>query len=207
MIAGILLAAGRSQRMGQPKLLLPWHGVPLVRHAAQTALASDLDELLVVVGHRAEDVKAAVMDLPVRIVHNDAFWEGQSTSIRAGILALRQEAEAVVVLLADHPLLQPATVDALLANYAAAAAPIVVPRYAGRRGNPVLLARSLFPALLALRGDQGARPLLQNYAEQITWLDVADEGILLDVDTPEMFQSLIERNVSRASKSEGGMPA
>ncbi len=206
MITGILLAAGRSQRMGQPKLLLPWHGVPLVRHAAEIALASKLAELLVVVGHRAEHVKAALGDLPVRIVHNDGFLAGQSTSIQAGILALRQDAEAVVVLLADQPLLQAATVNALLAAYAASAAPIVAPRYAGRRGNPVLLARSLFPALLALTGDQGARPLLRNHAAQIAWVDVADEGILLDVDTPEMFQSLMERNVSRAGKSEGGMP-
>ncbi len=193
MIAGILLAAGRSQRMGQPKLLLPWRGVPLVRHVAQIALDSNLDELLVVVGHRADHVRAALEGLPVRIVHNASFLEGQSTSIQAGVQALRQDTEAVAVMLGDQPLLEPATVNMLLAAYKVSAAPIVVPRYKGRRGNPVVLEQSLFPALLALTGDEGARPILRKQEAQIHWVDVADEGILLDVDTPEMFASVVER--------------
>ena len=193
MIAGVLLAAGRSERMGQPKLLLPWQGVPLIRHMAQIALASELDELIVVTGHRAQHMAAALAELPLRLVHNAQFLDGQSTSLRAGIAALAPEVEAAVVLLADHPLLQPATIDALLACYRRADAPLAVPRYEGRRGNPVLFGRALFGELLEITGDQGARAVVKAHAAQIAWVDVADEGILLDLDTPDMYAQLADR--------------
>lgn len=193
MIPGILLAAGRSQRMGQPKLLLPWHGVPLVRHTAQIALASKLDELIVVTGHRAEHVRAALDGLQVTIVHNDAFLDGQSTSVRAGVAALGPEVQAAVILLADHPLLQPTTIDALIDTYLQEQPLIVVPRYKEQRGNPVLFGRTLFPQLAVLTGDQGARPVLMAHGEHVRYVDVVDQGILLDLDTPEMYQELWDR--------------
>jgi molybdenum cofactor cytidylyltransferase len=194
VIAGILLAAGRSLRMGQPKLLLPWDGAPLVRHVAQLALRSSLDELVVVIGYRAEHVSAALAGLPLRIVHNQAFLDGQSTSLRVGIAALSSAAEAAVLLLADQPLLQPATIDALIERYRAQQAPVVVPRYAGQRGNPVLFARELFAALQTIGGDQGARGVIQQQRDRVEWLDTADEGVLLDIDTPDMYQRLLDRN-------------
>lgn len=193
MIAGVLLAAGRSERMGQPKLLLPWHGIPLVRHATLTALEAQLDELVVVVGYAADRVGAALADLPVRVVVNQAFAAGQSTSVAAGIGALAPRTTAAVVLLADHPLLQPATIKALTDTFVQTNAPIVVPRYQGRRGNPVLFGSTVFPELRGLSGDQGARGLFTTYGEHVQWVDVADEGIVLDVDTPTMYQALIER--------------
>ncbi len=193
MIAGVLLAAGRSERMGQPKLLLPWHDMPLVRHAALIALASQLDKLVVVVGHAAEQVQTVLADLSLRIVVNDAFAEGQSTSLATGIGALNSHVDGAVVLLADQPMLQPATINALIETYAQLKAPIVVPRYAGRRGNPVLFDRSMFAELQAVRGDQGARSLFTRHAQRVHWVDVADEGTLLDVDMPAMYQELLDR--------------
>jgi molybdenum cofactor cytidylyltransferase len=193
MIAGILLAAGRSQRMGQPKLLLPWQGIPLIRHVAQLALRSKLDELVVVVGHRAEHIRAGLEHVPVRIVENEHFLDGQSTSVRAGILALNEDVKAVVVLLADQPLLQPATIDQLIGAFLNTAAPIVAPRYNGQRGNPMLFSRALFGELQQLQGDKGARGVVAKYAHHIEWVDVPDEGILLDIDTPDMYQQLADR--------------
>jgi molybdenum cofactor cytidylyltransferase len=193
MITGILLAAGRSTRMGQPKLLLPWGNIQLVRHVAQIALRSVLDDLLVVTGHRAEHVQAALAGLPVTLVHNEAFLDGQSTSVRAGIAALSDDAEAAVILLADQPLLRSATIDALIKAYRAHHPPIVAPQYQGQRGNPVLFDRMLFPALLAIQGDQGARPVLQTHRQQIHLVDVADNGVLLDLDTPDAYQQLWDR--------------
>jgi molybdenum cofactor cytidylyltransferase len=190
MITGILLAAGRSQRMGQPKLLLPWGNLPLVRHAVQIALDSKLDEVIVVTGYLAEHIAVALHGLPMKLVHNAAFLEGQSTSVRAGVEALDADVEAVVMLLADQPLLQASTIDALLDTFRHQQAPIVVPRYNGQRGNPVLFARSLFGELLMLAGDQGARPVLAMHAEDIRFVDVADEGMVLDLDTPEAYQRL-----------------
>jgi molybdenum cofactor cytidylyltransferase len=182
--------------MGQPKLLLPWDGAPLVRHVAQLALRSRLDELIVVIGHRAEHISAALADLPLRIVRNQEFLDGQSTSLRAGIAALSAPTQAALVLLADQPLLQPATIDALIERYRAQHAPIVAPRYAGQRGNPVLFARELFAALQTIGGDQGARGVIQQQQEHVQWLDTTDEGVLLDIDTPEMYQRLLDRSTS-----------
>jgi molybdenum cofactor cytidylyltransferase len=192
MIAGVLLAAGRSQRMGQSKLLLPWHGVPLVRYAAQIALRSKIDELLVVVGHRAEHVKEALDGLPVRIVPNNAFLEGQSTSIRAGIAALDLSTAAVLILLADQPLIQAQTLDMLIEVYRREQPLIVAPRYKEQRGNPVLFARTLFPQLLKIAGDEGARAILKAYAPQTVMVDVADEGVVLDIDTPQAYRQVWE---------------
>jgi molybdenum cofactor cytidylyltransferase len=194
MIAGVLLAAGRSQRMGQPKLLLPWRGMPLIRYVVQQMLDTQLDELIVVIGHRADHVIAALEGLAVRIVLNTDFLDGQSTSLRAGIAAVHSEASAVVVLLADQPLLQPQTVDALIERYRQEQSLIIVPRCEGRRGNPVLFDRRLFPDLLAITGDQGARNVIKVYEQQIDWLNTTDGGTLLDIDTPQMYEQLVERS-------------
>jgi molybdenum cofactor cytidylyltransferase len=194
MISGILLAAGRSSRMGQPKLLLPWGNIQLVRHVAQIALRSALDSLIVVTGHRAEHVQAALDGLPVTLVHNDAFLDGQSTSVRAGIAGLGANVEAALILLADQPLLQSSTIDALIATYRQHQPRIVAPLYQGQRGNPVLFDRTLFAELNALHGDQGARPVLQVHAQQLHLVDVADEGVLLDLDTPDAYQKLWARS-------------
>lgn len=200
MIAGVLLAAGRSQRMGQPKLLLPWQGVPLIHFVAQQILRSQLDELIVVVGHRSEHLIAALDGLALRIVRNDDFLDGQSTSLRAGINALDTSVSAALVLLADQPLLQPATIDALIEVYAREQPPIVLPRYEGQRGNPVLFDRSLFAELVVITGDQGARSVLKAHAQSIRWLDTTDGGILLDIDTPDAYGALIERSGATAKE-------
>lgn len=190
MITGVVLAAGRSQRMGQPKLLLPWRGHSIVRAVVETALRSRLDRVVVVTGYRAEHVAAALESLPIDLIPNDSFLDGQSTSLHAGITAAGTAA-AIVVLLADQPLVQPATIDALIAAFERDGSPIVVPRYHGQRGNPVLLARPLFPELLAIEGDQGARPVLQAHADQVAWIDVDDLGVTLDIDTPDGYARLV----------------
>lgn len=189
VIVGVLLAAGRSMRMGRPKQLLPWRGVPLVRHMAHIALATQLRELVVVTGAAAQAVHAALGDLPVRVVHNPAFEQGQSTSLRVGIQALPPGVDAAMVLLVDQPLLQPATIDALIAAWRPPWQ-IVAPRYAGQRGHPVLFARALFDQLCALQGDRGARNLLERYAAQSLLVDVTDGGVVLDMDTPDVYRRL-----------------
>lgn len=202
MIAGVVLAAGRSRRMGQPKLLLPWQGVPLVRFVAQQILQSRLDDLIVVAGHRSEHLIAVLDGLAVRIIRNDDFLDGQSTSLRAGIAALDPSVSAALVLLADQPLLQPATIDALIDVYQRERPPIVVPCYEGQRGNPVLFDRRLFAELQAISGDQGARNVLKAHEQSIRWLDTTDGGILLDIDTPDAYGALLERSGATAKESE-----
>ncbi len=159
-VAGILLAAGASRRMGQPKLLLPWNGMPLVRHAAVTALAAGLDQLVVVTGFRSEHVVAALDGLGLTTVHNAEWLDGQSSSLRAGVAAVA-EADAAIVLLSDQPLLRASTIALLIDTYRRTSAVLVAPRYGGRRGNPVLFDRSLFKALQAIEGDRGAREVIE----------------------------------------------
>lgn len=188
-VAGILLAAGVARRMGSAKVLLPWHSRPLIRHLAEVALASGLAEVIVVVGHRADEVAAALRDLPVRVVHNAAYADGQSTSLRAGLAAVNEHAVAALVLLADQPLLTSEVIDALLATFQATAAPIVAACAAGRRGNPVLFARELFSELATIGGDEGARSVIAAHRKGLRCVEV-DEAVLADVDTPEEYEAL-----------------
>lgn len=177
MIAGIVLAAGSSSRLGRPKQLLPLAGEPLIRRTVRRILASSLDELFVVVGHEAEAVTAALSDLPARIVYNPNAARGQSTSVLAGLDALPANAEAALFLLADQPGIDPAVIDALIAAWRESRAPIAAPRYTGGIGNPVLFDRRVFPELMSLQGDAGARPVVRAHRE-------AGDLLLVPIDAP-----------------------
>ncbi|MFP4437630.1 MAG: NTP transferase domain-containing protein [Chloroflexaceae bacterium] len=194
MIYGLLLAAGTSSRMGHPKQLLDWHGQPMVRHVAQQVPASNLAGLIVVVGAAADRVQAALAGLEITVVTNPDYATGQASSLRAGLRVVPATVDAVVVLLADQPLVTPALINTLVATFrqeCALAAPgplAIIPCYRGQRGNPVLLARALFPELQQLQGDVGARAVLQRYASQIYWLDTTDPAVITDIDTLEAYE-------------------
>lgn len=165
MIAGIVLAAGQSSRLGRPKQLLPVHGEPLIRHTLRHVLASSLDQLILVVGHEADEVRAAVADLPAACVFNPDAAAGQSTSVRAGLAALSPDVEAAVFILGDQPEVDPNVIDALIAAWRASGSAVVAPRYEDRTGNPVLFDRRVFPELALLEGDAGARPVVRAYQD------------------------------------------
>lgn len=161
MIVGVILAAGRSARLGRPKQLLPLDGPPLLTHVLRHAAASTLDEVVLVLGHEAAAIAAAVGDWGQRIVVNPDFASGQSSSVRAGLAALDPATEAVLFLLGDQPGVGPEIIDALVAAYRDSGAKIVVPVYGEIAGNPVLFDRSHFPELAELTGDQGARDIIR----------------------------------------------
>ena len=186
-IAAVILAAGRSTRMGGPnKLLAEIARRPLVRIAAEAALASRADPVIVVTGHQREEIEKALRAMPVRLVHNPDFALGLGTSLKAGIAAVPAQADAAIVLLGDMP-----RVDAPLLNRLIAAfdpdrgALVVVPTFEGKRGNPVLWSRRFFPDLMAIEGDVGARHLIGRYGEAVVEVPVAGEAAFVDVDTPE----------------------
>ena len=187
-IAGIILAAGAASRMGQPKLLLPWKGEALIRHAARTALNGGLYPVIVVTGASGEAVKSALDGLDLKIVHNPNWPNGQSTSVRAGIKALPAQADAVIILLGDQPYLGEALLQALRNFYDQHHPQILAPSVSGQRSNPVLFDRSIFPYMLNLEGDVGARSLFGQFPPTLYPWD--DGRILFDIDTPEDYHKL-----------------
>ena len=192
MIVGIVLAAGQSSRLGRPKQLLPLMGEPIIRHIIRRALASSLDEVVLVVGHQWAAIAAAVTDLPVRIVPNPEAARGQSTSVRAGLASLPPETEAAVFLLGDQPGVEQGVIDALITTWRDSGAPVVAPRYADGLGNPVLFDRRVFAELAALEGDVGARLIVRAHeaAGDLLLLSV-DRSAPPDIDTDEDYAALV----------------
>lgn len=193
-VGAIVLAAGRATRFGasdtESKVLALLEGRPLVTHVATTALASQARPVIVVTGQGAAGCASALAGLDVLLAHNPAFAAGMAGSLRTGLAALPPTSEAAVVLLADMPRVRATTIDALAAAFMRERGEAVVPVHAGRRGNPVIVSRSLFPALASLTGDEGARRVLADPARRVTRLPVDDPGILADVDTPDALAAL-----------------
>lgn len=192
-VAGVVLAAGGSKRYGQPKQLLPWEGEPLVHRAARLGLESGLNPVVVVTGFAAPDVRAALKDLPIKTITNRDWTAGQSTSVAAGIRALPPETRGAVFILADQPRMTTGLLDALVELHARTSAPIIAPRVKGQRANPVLFDSAIFPHLLELEGDVGGRIFFSPGSPyQPTWLEWEDPGLLLDIDTPEDYLTLLK---------------
>jgi molybdenum cofactor cytidylyltransferase len=198
-IAAIVLAAGRSTRMGAiNKLIAEIGGKPLVRIAAEQALASHAAPVIVVTGHEREKVEAALAGLPVRFAHNAGYAEGLGSSLRAGIAAVPKEADGVIVCLGDMPQVDAQLIDKLLAAFdPEKGALVVVPSIGGRRGNPVVWARRFFADLMTVQGDIGARHLISSYPEAVVEVPVAGDAALTDVDTPESL-SAVKAEIERA---------
>jgi molybdenum cofactor cytidylyltransferase len=191
-IAAIVLAAGRSTRMGAAnKLVADVGGKPMVRHAVEAALASHARPVLVVTGHQADHVRAALAGLDVTFVANPDFAQGLSSSLKAGIRAVPTDATGALVLLGDMPRIGAAHLDAMIAAFASeAGAAIVVPMNQGQRGNPVLWPADHFSDMLALEGDAGARSLLARHAHRVREIDLGTDAVLMDVDTPDALARL-----------------
>jgi molybdenum cofactor cytidylyltransferase len=191
-IAGIILAAGESSRFGRPKQLLDWKGQPFVRAVAKTALEAGLSSVVVVSGANAEQVEFAVKDLNVTVIKNEDWKSGQGSSIRAGVKTLthsHSKIGGVIFLLTDQPQVTTSILRALVEKHAERLYPVVAPIVMDQRANPVLFDRATFPDLMGLEGDVGGRAIFHKH--RVEYLPWHDDRLLLDVDTPEMYQRLI----------------
>jgi molybdenum cofactor cytidylyltransferase len=195
-IAAVILAAGRSTRFagdqpGTTKLAADLHGKPLVRHVAEAALASRARPVIVVTGHGRELVQGALAGLPLTFVHNENYATGLASSLRTGVAAVPQEAAGAIILLGDMPLVTADLIDQLVRRFEeSVGTDAIVPVTKGRRGNPVLLARSLFPGIARLTGDEGARRLLQEPGTNVVELPFEGAAAAADIDTPEALEIL-----------------
>jgi molybdenum cofactor cytidylyltransferase len=183
-VEGILLAAGESRRMGYPKPLLKLGSQTFLERTCEAMLTA-VARLVVVVGAYADRVRRAVPDDPrIVVVENPNYVMGQLTSLQAALSAVSAEASAVMLHLTDHPTVSAVTFRAVVGEYERTHKQIVIARYHGRRGHPVLFARALFDELLTAPADHGARAVVQANPDRLRYLDVDDPGVVLDLDTP-----------------------
>jgi molybdenum cofactor cytidylyltransferase len=207
-VAAIVLAAGRSTRMGGPnKLLAEVAGRPLVRIAAEEALASRASPVIVVTGYQRELIEQALQGLAVRLVHNPDFSQGLGTSLSAGVAAVPPETDGAVVCLGDMPQVDAGLIDKLIAAFdPERGALVVVPTFEGKRGNPVLWSRRFFADLTAIEGDVGARHLIGRYGEAVVEVAAAGKAALVDVDTPEALTG-VKAEIENALSNRRAAPA
>ncbi len=192
--AGIILAAGESRRFGKPKALLDWKGQPFIRQVAKTALQASLDPVLVVVGAVVDPIVDCLKDLPVKIIKNKDWQNGQSASVRAGIQSIKRNTGAAIFMLCDQPQISASLLESLIELHRCTLSKIICPQVDGKRANPVLFDCETYPDLLTLQGDTGGRALFSKYP--ITWLPWHDALITLDIDTPTDYQRLLENGFS-----------
>ncbi|MFO7911636.1 MAG: nucleotidyltransferase family protein [Desulfotignum sp.] len=194
-VAGIILAAGCGSRMGTTKQLLPFENTTILGRVIAIAKASMLDHIVLVLGFAAGRIRQSLnlihADMTgIQVIENPDWNQGQSFSVAAGLKALPEDTGGALFLLGDQPLVMVRTINRLVTAFQATDNWILVPRFQGQRGNPVLVAKPLFSRLASPAGDAGARVLFQEFAPRIQSIAVADAGILRDVDTPEDYRKL-----------------
>lgn len=189
MIAAVVLAAGSSSRMGTPKMALPWGESTVIGHVVGVLLQAGIDEPLVVTGGDRQQVEACLKDLPVRLVFNPRFAEGDMiSSFQAGLASLPPSVDAALFVLGDQPQVQVKVVKALLRAYQESPALIVVPSYRMRRGHPWVIGRPLWDEIMRLEPPGTLRQVLQAHSSQIHYLVLETDTILRDLDTPSDYE-------------------
>jgi molybdenum cofactor cytidylyltransferase len=192
-VAAVVLAAGRSARMGEPKQLLRVGGRTVLERTLGNVRGAGVGEIVLVLGHSAEEIRR---ELPVdvlaglNVVVNRQYEKGMASSLREGLSAVSEQMDAALIVLADQPFVRSETIDRIIERYRSSGAEIVIPFYDEQRGNPVLLARSVFSEAMALQGDTGFRAMFASHADGIGKVDVDDSGVLLDIDDPADYGRL-----------------
>ena len=194
-VSAILLAAGESRRMGaHNKLTLPVAGVPMLRRSAGILSNSSVHEIVVVIGHEQQTARALLEDLPVGIVHTTDYREGQMSSVYCGMAALSERCDGVMVCLSDQPLLEAGDIDRLVCTFLNdCATSVLVPTWQGRRGNPIILDYRHRAEILGGARHLGCRRLVENFPHLVTALEMDNDHVVFDLDSPVDYQRLLQR--------------
>jgi molybdenum cofactor cytidylyltransferase len=193
MISAIILAAGESKRMGRPKQLLEWQGKTLLHHILENLISSNTDEIILVLGHEAEQIRKSLPAFRIKIVINADHRRGMLSSLRQGLLAMDPKSDAFLVLLADQPGIGPEIINRIIRDFQQAnpRRGIVRPVCRGLRGHPVLIGVQYLQETMQLQDDVGIRQILVNHPDDILEIDVDQDVVLKDIDTPEEYQKFI----------------
>ncbi len=189
MITAIVLAAGQSRRMGQPKMLMPWGKTTVLKHVVEVVHAAGLQEILVVTGGEHKKIEAGITGMDrVRAVFNAEYAEGEMlSSIQRGLREMKPEAEAALICLGDQPQVEERSVRLVCEGFSKSRASLVVPSYRMRRGHPWILARAWWDEFLKLRAPQTPRDFLNMHAAEIHYINVDVSGVIEDLDTPDDY--------------------
>ncbi len=194
MIIAVVLSAGESSRMGRPKALLPIEGQNFIERIVGALTQSQADRIIVVLGHNADQMRRQIEHLPIDIVINTDYKNGQLSSLQSAIRHIEKEnrCDGMLVHLVDHPYIDRRLVDLMIQRFYETKKLIVVPRHQGKRGHPVIFSRALFEELLSAPADQGAKAVVNAHRAQTLEMDTEDEGIALDIDTPELYRQHVK---------------
>ncbi|MEW5979421.1 MAG: nucleotidyltransferase family protein [Acidobacteriota bacterium] len=191
-VAAVVLAAGKSERMGQPKALLNFHGRSFLQHICAEIAASQLTECVVVLGHQAKMIQNRAAGVPARFEFNRQYEQGQLSSLLCGLKSLPLSSlDGAMLFLVDHPEVNRQLIDSLLTRFSQKRCALVIPVFGGRKGHPVIFGARTFGDLLAAPPEQGAVFVVRKYRDETEYLEVQEPGVLVDVDTPEDYRSLL----------------
>ncbi len=189
MISAIILAAGQSRRMGQPKMLLQWGKLTVIEQVITTFSNAGIEDIVVVTGNARDRVEAATAPYPVRRIYNEDFVNGEMlSSLQCGLRAMSEQVQAALIGLGDQPQVQERIVRCVCKAYRESQPRLVVPSFQMRRGHPWLVARSLWEELLHMNPPESPRDFLRRHANEIHYVEVGTPSILTDLDTPEDYQ-------------------
>jgi len=195
MIVAVVLSAGESSRMGRPKALLPIDGQTFIERIVAALKQTKVGKIIVILGHNFRELEAKISHLPVQILINTDYRQGQLSSLQLAVRDLQADADCdgMLVHLVDHPYLAPALVQEMIRRFYETKKRIIVPRYHGKRGHPVIFSNTLFGELLSAPMAEGAKAVVNAHRAETLEIDTQEEGIAVDIDTPELYQQHVRR--------------